>query len=89
MTTTTTTSIVPGIVTDVGAVAGAVSDVSKAVSAGIDVVQANQNKQAGVDAANSASLAASEQIAREQVAALIDAPTDEAGTIEDMRKGEF
>jgi hypothetical protein len=46
-------------------------------------------RQAGVDAEESASLTKSVEIAHSQTAAVIDAPTDEAGTIDAMRKGGF
>lgn len=54
-----------------------------------DANAASVVKQSGVDAEKATSLEKSVEIARAQTAAVIDAPTDQAGTIGDMRKGGF
>lgn len=61
---------------------------------GIGQSQADANasavqKQGGIDAEKAASLEKSVEVARSQTAAVIAAPSDEAGTIDALRKGGF
>jgi hypothetical protein len=54
-----------------------------------DANAAAVQKQAGVDAEKAASLEKSVAVARDQATAVMAAPTTEAGTIVDLRKGRF
>lgn len=77
------------IVAAVTAVFTAIGKALGLVQSQADANTAAAQKQAGVDAEKSASLEKSAEIARSQTAAVIAAPTDEAGTIDAMRKGGF
>ncbi|TXH35322.1 MAG: hypothetical protein E6Q98_16145 [Rhodospirillaceae bacterium] len=48
-----------------------------------------QIKQAGADAQKVASLETAARVARDQAAALVNAPKDDAGTINDLDNGRF
>jgi hypothetical protein len=82
-------SIATGVVTDVGAVAGAVQETAATAGKVIDATEANKDKQAGIDAERATSLAATVTITKAQLAAAIDAPTTEAETIAALEAGEF
>ena len=84
-----TSGIVPGIVTDVGAVAGAIEEGEELAGKIIDQAKSASDRQAGADAEKSASLEKSTEIAQAQTAAVLAAPTTEAGTIDAMQKGKF